>query len=115
MSGSGSTDETLESESDFKPYDPTQEAIFPPELRLNSGQFDKQSLVFQGKKMSWLRPVLLDDLLTLKNANPGTAKRKLENFNFQFHHRLSKFEVPVVVNLKHIFELIGIYTTCFLI
>ena len=71
MTGNGSTDETLESESDFKPYDPTQEAIFPPELRLNSGQFNNQSLVFQGKKMSWLRPVLLDDLLTLKNANPG--------------------------------------------
>ena len=48
----------------------------------------------------------------------GTAKRKLErlkDFNFQLHYRLSKFEVPVVVNLKHIFELFGLYTTCFLI
>ena len=26
---------------------------------------------------------------------------------FQLHHRLSKFEVPVLVNLKHIFELFG--------
>ena len=74
MSGSGSTNETLESESGFKPYDPTQEAIFPPELRLNSSQLNKQSLVFQGKKMSWLRPVLLDDLLTLKNINPGNNR-----------------------------------------
>ena len=31
----------------------------------------------------------------------ATAKRKL--FNLQLHHRMSKFEVPVVVNLKHIF------------
>ena len=38
-----------------------------------------------------------------------------KNFNFQLHHRLSKFEVPVVVNLKHISELFGLYTTCFLI
>ena len=37
------------------------------------------------------------------------------DFNFQLLHRLSKFEVPVVVNLKHIFELFGLYTTCFLI
>jgi hypothetical protein len=37
------------------------------------------------------------------------------NFNFQLHHRLSKFEVPVVVNLKHIFELFGHNTTYFLI
>ena len=38
-----------------------------------------------------------------------------KDFNFQLHHRLSKFEVPVVVNLKHIFELFGLNTTCFLI
>ena len=38
-----------------------------------------------------------------------------KDFNFQLHHRLSKFEVPVVVNLKYIFELFGLYTTCFLI
>ena len=41
----------------------------------------------------------------------NTAKRKLE----RLHHHLSKFEVPVAVNLKHIFELFGLYTTCFLI
>ena len=38
-----------------------------------------------------------------------------KDFNFQLHHHLSKFEVPVVVNLKHIFEIFGLYTTCFLI
>ena len=63
--------ENSESESDFKPYDATQEPIFPPELRLNTTQFNKQSLVFHGQNMSWLRPVLLEDLLTLKNGNPG--------------------------------------------
>ena len=34
-----------------------------------------------------------------------------KDFKYQLHHRLSKFEVPVVVNLKHIFELFGLYTT----
>ena len=38
-----------------------------------------------------------------------------KDVNFQLHHRLSKFEVPVVVNLKHIFEFFGHYDTCFLI
>ena len=38
-----------------------------------------------------------------------------KGFNFQLHHRFSKFEVPVVVNSKHIFELCGLYTTFFLI
>ena len=42
-------------------------------------------------------------------------RRNQKDFNFQLHHRLSKFEVPVVVNLKHIFELFGLYNTCFLI
>ena len=40
----------------------------------------------------------------------NTAKRKLERLQFS----TSSF-VPVVVNLKHIFELFGLYTTCFLI
>ena len=48
-------------------------------------------------------------------SNVLTAKRKLESLQFQLHHCLSKFEVPVVVNFKHIFELFGLYTTCFLI
>ena len=61
----------LSSESNYKPYDSTQEPIFPPELRLTSSKLNKQSLVFQGKNMSWLRPVSLDDLLTLKDANQG--------------------------------------------
>ena len=34
-----------------------------------------------------------------------------KDFNFQLHHRLSKFEVPVVVDLNHIFELFGPYNT----
>ena len=38
-----------------------------------------------------------------------------KDFNFKLHHHLSKFEVAVIVNLKHIFELFGLYTTCFLI
>ena len=38
-----------------------------------------------------------------------------KDFNFQLHYRLSKFEVPVVVNLKHIFELFGLCITSFLI
>ena len=38
-----------------------------------------------------------------------------KDVNYQLHHPLSKFELPVVVNLKHVFELFGLYTTCFLI
>ena len=40
---------------------------------------------------------------------PIQLRGNQKDFNFQLHHRLSKFEVPVVVNLKHIFELFGLY------
>ena len=54
--------------------------------------------------------------ITYKKFNhPLQLRGNQKDFNFQLHHRLSKFEVPVVVNLKHIFELFGLYTTCFLI
>ena len=43
----------------------------------------------------------------------NTAKRKLERLKFQLHHHLSKFEVSVIVNLKHIFELLGFITLAF--
>ena len=38
-----------------------------------------------------------------------------KDFIFQLHHPFSKFEVPVFVILKHIFELFGLYIICFLI
>jgi hypothetical protein len=43
------------------------------------------------------------------------AKRKLERLQFSTSSSFVKIEVPVVVILKHIFELFGLYTTCFLI
>ena len=55
-----------------------------------------------------MRITYLKDILIQPRGNQ-------KDFNFQLHHRQSKFEVPVVVNLKHIFELFGLYTTCFLI
>jgi hypothetical protein len=41
------------------------------------------------------------------------VKRKLERLQFSTDHPFSKFEVPVVVNLKHIFELFGLESGLF--
>ena len=54
----------------------------------------------ESKKNVWEKPELSIFYVQLR----GNQK----DFNFQLHHRLSKFEVPVVVNLKHIFELFGL-------
>lgn len=65
---------------DFKPLDPTQEPIFPPELQVNSSP---QPLFIRGPlkewthngeqkslQTMWIRPVSLDQILDAKNAYP---------------------------------------------
>lgn len=39
----------------FKPYDPTQEPIFPPELKLEQN-YAEEYLYFKGENVAWLRP-----------------------------------------------------------
>lgn len=53
----------------FSPYDPTQEIIFPPELK-TSDILDKNFLVFKGEKFNWYRPVSLNQLLSIKSQYP---------------------------------------------
>ena len=55
-------------------------------------------------------------ILVMEFLSPGIQLRvNQKDVNFQLYHHLPKFEVPVVVNFKHIFELFGLYNTCFLI
>lgn len=56
-------------ESEFLPYDASQEPIFPPELQL-SDEFDVKSLKFVGERATWYRPVTLSELLELKQQYP---------------------------------------------
>lgn len=53
----------------FSAYDPTQEVIFPPELK-SSDALDKSFLMFKGLKMTWYRPVTLKQLMWIKSENP---------------------------------------------
>ncbi|XP_011180964.1 xanthine dehydrogenase [Zeugodacus cucurbitae] len=62
-------DDKLFEKSEFLPFDPSQEPIFPPELHLNS-QYDAENLLFKGPRSTWYRPVELLDLLKLKAENP---------------------------------------------
>ncbi|KAL0831376.1 hypothetical protein ABMA28_002200 [Loxostege sticticalis] len=74
--------------SSFLPYDPTQEPIFPPELKLSS-VYDEQYLLFRGKSTTWYRPTELSTLLKLKEQYPD-AKIVVGNT-----------EVGVEVKFKH--------------
>lgn len=53
----------------FSPYDPTQEVIFPPELK-TSDILDRNFLIFKGVKMTWYRPVTLEQVITIKSRYP---------------------------------------------
>ncbi|XP_046415103.1 xanthine dehydrogenase isoform X1 [Neodiprion fabricii] len=83
-----STPDKLFNSTEFTPYDPSQELIFPPKLKV-SDELDKQYLVFRGKNVTWYRPNKLDELLALKKKYP-TAKIIVGNS-----------EVGVEVKFKH--------------
>ena len=46
--------------------------------------------------------------MSLASRNLNGPRSKEKDFNFQLHHRLSKFEVPVVVNSKAYFSTVYI-------
>ncbi|KAF5273883.1 hypothetical protein FQA39_LY00998 [Lamprigera yunnana] len=55
--------------TEFVPYDPSQEPIFPPELKIYDN-LDAQYLIFKGIDVSWFRPTTLNELLDLKAKYP---------------------------------------------
>ncbi|KAK7083362.1 Alternative oxidase, mitochondrial, partial [Halocaridina rubra] len=52
-------------ENHFKPYDPSQELIFPPELKAHP-ELQAQNLEFRGPRVTFYRPSTLQQLLKLK-------------------------------------------------
>ncbi|CAG9785631.1 unnamed protein product [Diatraea saccharalis] len=62
------TDSALFKKSKFTPYDPTQEPIFPPELKINDRS--KEYLYFKGKNVIWIRPTNINELILLKHNFP---------------------------------------------
>src|SRR5690349_8790427 len=57
--------------SEFAPHDPSQEPIFPPELKL-SDAYDQQVLTFTNEReVTWFRPTNLNQLLEFKKIHPS--------------------------------------------
>ncbi|KAF5279177.1 hypothetical protein FQR65_LT03424 [Abscondita terminalis] len=69
QNGCNEEKDTLFDSSEFIPYDPTQEPIFPPELKLNDS-LDRQFLTFRGTDVTWFRPTKLHEVLELKSKHP---------------------------------------------
>ncbi|XP_027534025.1 aldehyde oxidase 2-like [Neopelma chrysocephalum] len=54
----------------FLPMDPTQEFIFPPELMRMAQEQQRTTLIFHGKRTTWISPPSLKKLLKLKAKYP---------------------------------------------
>lgn len=81
--------------NEWAPHDPSQEPIFPPELKL-SDALDKGSIAFYGKTVTWYRPNNLNDLLSLKLEYPN-AKIIVGNTEVGVEVKFKHFHYPVLI------------------
>nr|CAD7412596.1 unnamed protein product [Timema poppensis] len=104
-------DEQLFDKSQFVPYDPTQEPIFPPELKM-SAQLDLELLIIKGPRSTWYRPTRLDLLLDLKEKFPDLASRIVGgNSEVGVEVKNRKTFFPVLIHPLEISELLSVSRT----
>uniref|UniRef100_A0A336MDC5 Xanthine dehydrogenase n=1 Tax=Culicoides sonorensis TaxID=179676 RepID=A0A336MDC5_CULSO len=82
--------------SKFLPLDPSQEPIFPPELK-QFRKLDADSIIFAGPRVTWYRPTTLDDLLRVKKAYPHT-KIIVGNTEVGVEIKFKNLHYPVFAN-----------------
>lgn len=93
----------LYNKSEFKPYCPTQEPIFPPELILNE-QYHKSFLFYRGKNVVWFRPQNFKQLLILKQKYPD-GKIVVGNTEIGVELKFKKKCYPILISPKIIKEM----------
>ncbi|KAF7288036.1 hypothetical protein GWI33_000090 [Rhynchophorus ferrugineus] len=104
-----SMDERLFKVEQFIPYHPTQEPIFPPELKLYD-LYDRQNLIIKGKNVTWYRPTSFNDLLDLKFTHPD-ARIIVGNTEVGVETKFKKMFYPVLIQPCGIRELNGMEET----
>lgn len=94
---------------DMQPYDPTQEIIFPPELKIRS-DLHREYLEFRGPSVVFYRPVTLTQLLHLKDLHP-TARLITGNTEVGVEVTYKNQLYPVLINPTNVAELTSIHVT----
>ncbi|XP_012285981.1 xanthine dehydrogenase [Orussus abietinus] len=89
--------------NEFRPYDPSQEPIFPPKLSISS-ELDEQYLEFKGKNVTWYRPIDMYDLLVLKHRY-NDAKIIVGNTEVGVEVKFKHFQYPVLIQPTQVKEL----------
>ncbi|GFN93063.1 xanthine dehydrogenase/oxidase-like [Plakobranchus ocellatus] len=98
---------------DSKPkplYDPTQEPIFPPELKLMSPKLVTEYLRFESDRCTWLRPTSLQQLLEIKETYPD-CKLVTGNTEIGIEVKFQKRHFKVMVSPAFVKELREVKTT----
>ncbi|KAK7505493.1 hypothetical protein BaRGS_00003238 [Batillaria attramentaria] len=85
-------------------YDPSQEPIFPPFLKLEGKRLHEQSLQFIGPRVMWYRPSSLSELLDIKRKHPD-CKIVIGNTVIGIETKFKKRLYPVLVAATHVKEL----------
>ncbi|CAG0923846.1 unnamed protein product [Notodromas monacha] len=97
-------------ESSFKPYDPSQDPIFPPELQLllmdhqhNNNSGDRVCPVlasWTGRKVTWYRPSTVQQLLQLKSHYKDGCKIVAGNTEIGLETRQKGLHYPVLIDIQ---------------
>ncbi|KAK9877005.1 hypothetical protein WA026_016033 [Henosepilachna vigintioctopunctata] len=100
--------QSLYETNDFIPFHPTQEPIFPPELKL-SDKYDNEYLIIRGENCTWYRPTNLEELLNLKSQFPD-ARIVVGNTEVGVEMKFKHMAYPVLIQPSQIIELRSIDT-----
>ncbi|XP_022116167.2 xanthine dehydrogenase [Pieris rapae] len=87
----------LFNKSEFTPYSPSQEPIFPPELKVNSNEYDSILTFFRTSNMAWIRPVTVEELLVLKKQFPN-SKLVAGNTEVGVEVKFKKMVYPILIS-----------------
>lgn len=96
--------------STLKPYDASQEPIFPPELKIKHQTYHGESLRFAGPRVLWLRPSSLGELLQLRATHPE-VKFVVGNTELGIETKFKNQSYRVLVSTSHIAELTTVEDT----
>ncbi|CAD5228743.1 unnamed protein product [Bursaphelenchus xylophilus] len=84
------------------PYDPTQEPIFPPELKLH--KLHQQSFTLNANGVKWFAPTSFDELLRIKREHP-TGRFISGNSELAVELKFRFIDLSVAINPKQVPEL----------
>ena len=90
-----------EERTPWKSYDPTQDLIFPPELKVNHDKYHSGPLKFESKVLKWFRPVTLTQLLQLKHSYPE-GKIVVGNTELGVEMKFKDAKYPVMIQPSHV-------------